>query len=117
MDIINLTPHKVTVILDNKKVEYPASGTVARLDSVEQLFCSAVTSRVGVPVYSAPEFTAAIGLPDDTTANIIVSMPVAQYLQQKKYWRGAVLSPDTGPGQAVRDKEGVIVGVRRLVIW
>jgi len=117
MEIVNLTPHAVKVITDDKTTSYPASGNVARLNSVEQKVCPELTAKLGVPVSTAPEFTEAIGLPADTNTNIIVSMAVAQYLKQNKSWSGIVFSPDTGPGQAIRNEEGDIVGVRRLAVW
>ncbi len=117
MEIVNLTPHAVNLITNDKTHVYPASGNTVRLDSVEQSLCPALTAALGVPVYTAPEFTGTTGLPQDSNTNIIVSMPVAQYLQQEDCWNGAVFSPDTGPSQAIRNDSGDIIGVRRLVVW
>ncbi len=115
--IVNLTPHAVNVITASGTVVYPASGNVARLDSIPRQHCELLSARTGVPVYSA-QFTKIIGMPEEKTTDIIVSMTVAQYLQCRiGLWKGTVFSQDTGPGQAVRNEDGNIVGVKRLVVW
>lgn len=116
MSIQNLTPHDVTVI-GEKWVTWPRSGLVARLETVPQTPCQSETGLYGVPVYTAPNFTGVVDLPEDNTIDIIVSMPVAQYLVANGLWKGAILSPDSGPGQAVRNDAGQIIGVKRLTLW
>ncbi len=117
MKPLNLTPHDVVVIVGDEITRFPRSDQIARLISDEQHSCPTVSEQVGVPVYSAPVFGDITGLPNNTMVDIIVSLPVAQYLQHTNSWCGRIFSPDTGPGQAVRNQDGQIIGVQRLILW
>jgi len=107
IELINLTPHQVTVFLpDGTKVEIPPSGTVARVETIKEK-----TGEInGIPVYNT-KFGAVEGLPDPEPYKAYI---VAGLVQQATPWRKDLLSPDTSPDGVVRDAEGRIVGVRGL---
>lgn len=108
--VINLTPHAVRVIGDSGGIvaEFPASGTVARVNSSAE----ALPSVNGIPVVRTV-YCDIDGLPDPQPNTVyIVSIVVAQALGSP---RSDVYVPDTGPASVVRDGNGQIVGVRRLM--
>lgn len=114
MNIINLTPHKITVITEDENLnphvhEFPPSGTVARVASNQTEVMRVNT----IPVVKT-EFGEVENLPEPQEDTIyIVSSLVAQALAGK---RSDIVAPDTGP-TAYRDEEGRIVAVRRFQQW
>jgi len=49
---------------------------------------------------------------------LIVSMPVAEYICQNDLFPTcAIIIPDSGPGSAVRNNQGQITGVKKIVIY
>lgn len=106
-NIINLTPHTVTIVNpDGSELSFPASGTIAR--------CAVNTVQTGYILYSEQEiptyrtqYGEVIGLPDPQDGVIyITSTPVAQNVPDRK----DVLVP----AECIRDAEGRIIGCRGL---
>jgi hypothetical protein len=109
MDIINLTPHEITIYNDNEVVKvYPPSGTIVRARSES----TPAGELDGVPVVEFV-FTADLdNLPEPAADTIyIVSTLAIQALPHPRY---DVVAPDTGPESAIRDAAGKIVGIRRF---
>jgi D-hexose-6-phosphate mutarotase len=108
MRLINLTPHPLTIRLDDENdLVLPPSGQVARV-AVEQAQVAAVG---GIPIV-ATVFGAIEGLPAPEPGVLyITSSLVAQAAAREG--RVDVVAPDTGP-TAVRDTGGQIIAVRRL---
>ena len=112
--LVNLTPHPINVYLyGTDPLVIPPSGAVAR---VTQDYAPVGDLDLGggvvVPLV-ATLYGAIQGLPDPQDDTFyIVSALVAQaaWAQGRK----DVLAPDTGAG-AVRDSDGKIIGVRRLL--
>lgn len=103
MEIRNLTPHEVRVVLGNGNVlTFPASGEVARVASqtvqVDQLGAIPVVHLVFGDVVGLPD-------PEDEVINIVSSLVRAACPQ-----RGDLLSP----GELVRDEKGAVVGCKNL---
>lgn len=110
MKIVNLTPHTVNIIDEKGNVtrSYEPSGTVARVSTVSQ----EVGTLDGVPVVRT-SYGDVEGLPDPQNGTVyLVSLVVGQALAGK---RDDIYGPDTSPESVVRDNQGQIVGVRRLV--
>lgn len=119
--IVNLTPHDVVVQLsDESSVVYPVlmvadKPQIARVISNEQQLVEKLEN--GVEVFDRPLYTRVEGLPTNSRQDIIVSQLVAEYLHNNLMWMNArVYIPDTGPESAIRNENGVIVAVKRL-IW
>jgi hypothetical protein len=109
-EMLNLTPHAIVLEHeDGSRVTIPPQGVVARVESLEWE-CGRMAA--GIPVVIR-RFGRIIGLPlgDDPC---IVSTIVLEAVKQQQAWRRNVFAPDTG-GTAIRDGEGRIVAVRRLV--
>ena len=103
MAIINLTPHTVTIVDSEGKLDFeiPASGMVARVSSetveVGYLFGIPVTETV---------FGEVEGLPDPDGNYYVVSRMVAERVPNRR----DVLIPN----ESVRNENGVIIGCRSL---
>ena len=111
MNFINLTPHTVTIFdIDAKKIELPSQG-VARVDTTDET----LDPIGGVPVVSSPILGPVTGLPDPVEGTAyIVSLMVLQHPDAAG--RHDVFAPATGPKHAaLRDEQGRITGVTRLV--
>lgn len=102
MEIINLTPHSINIMLGEESIILPPSGKVAR--------CKEVSQQVGTLENKVPIVKKVFGevydLPDPQEGVIyVVSALVAQAAK-----RNDVLCP----GDPVRDAEGKIVGCQSL---
>ena len=110
MELINLTPHVVRLYTTDGEIaaEIPSSG-VARVGSTPGLLQD---TGLPVPVAAPTVYGAVEGLPAPQAGVVYVaSMLVAAAAR-----RADVLSPGTGPNDgAVRDAEGRIAGVTRLI--
>jgi hypothetical protein len=107
MNVINLTPHDVTVWLDDDplggKVRFPASGQVARLGTIEL----GTQSYPGVlaPVELVEFHHLENPPPQEDGTWYIVSLPTALAHPRKDF---------LVPYREVRDEDGRIVGCRML---
>jgi hypothetical protein len=109
MEIVNLTPHEVTLVEEGgRRLRIPASGTVARL---------AITldtdERYGHVTVADAHLGEVDGLPPPRDGCLLLtSMVVA--MAATGIGRRDVVSPDTG-ADAIRDGAGQVAAVRRLV--
>jgi len=113
VSLINLTPHAIN-LYDSEGEEVvsvlPVSGSIARakeeIIKVEGLYTEEIVYPVVEKAYSAVE-----NLPPPTPGKVyVVSIVVKAALPN----RDDLYCPDTGPGSAVRDHQGRVLGVRRL---
>jgi len=107
MEIINLTPHSVTICDESGAVIRTIAPTAppARVASTS----SVVDVIDGIPV-TMTTFGEVDNLPEPQSDTIyIVSLLVQQAVQRNDVYR-----PDTGPNSVVRDEAGHIVGVKAL---
>ncbi len=104
MNIINLTPHAIRVLVGSDVVTIEPSGSVARVATIEEV----VGEFNGIPVVSRRNGDV-VGLPEDGTACIVSAM-VASAVPGK----AGVYAPDSG-NTAVRNDKGHIDYVVRLV--
>ena len=116
MEIVNLTPHELTLICNEGELSIPSSGA-ARLSQSEE-----VCGQIGdIPVVCTQY--GELQLPEGVEIDgkyVVVSALVAQGAAQQLLELGAraVLIPNTGPtpNGAVRDESGRIKGVRSLIL-
>lgn len=100
-EVVNLTPHAISVMTEEGIRTFEPSGVVARVQTTTET----LESVSGVPV-SRTQFGEVSGLPAPKSGVVyIASSLVASHAK-----RPDVLSPDTGP-TAIR-KDGQIVAVR-----
>jgi len=131
VEVLNLTPHPINVILDGdvrKKIEIPTSGYTIRLKTDEIPIGIIQTQYGDIPIvdviYGIPQLIKD-GTPLDENASsmilrkkgVIVSSVIAsssvalEWLKQKDVM--AVYIPNTS--KAIRDKNGQIIGVPNLI--
>lgn len=111
MNLINLTPHTVTIIGDFKVTEITPSGRVARVDVVSEKVGNIIPN---VPI--AKQTVKGInGLPDPQNGvAYIVSNMVLQALRSQGIERSDCYAPDTSPDGIVKSYSGKTIGVRGL---
>lgn len=118
MKLVNLTPHSITIVLEESTIEIQPSGTVARV-SMET--CEVSTTilprhawgelhaegiREGIPIIATkPGET--IDLPDPQKGMAYI---VSALVQSANPSRGDLFSP----GDLVRDDQGRVIGCRNL---
>lgn len=109
----NLTPHPLTLRTAAGDAVIPPSGTVARC--APPAASEDVSTGLAVPVFRAGPLGDPVGLPDPQPGVfLIVSLAVLTH--PKLAGRRDVLAPGTGPADgAIRDAEGRVVAVTRLV--
>lgn len=102
MQIINLTPHAVTIVKETGNLIFPASGQLARV--------SARTVTVGeidgIPV-TETLYGEVEGLPAETAETIYI---VSSLVAQRCKGRNDVFIPN----ESVRDEAGRIIGCKSL---
>ena len=111
MEIINLTPHPITLRDSNgTDTVINPSGTVARVSATPGML--GYVGGVPVPVARPDIYGNVEGLPKAQQGTIyIVSAMVGQHIKN----RPDVLLPGTGPQDgAIRNEKGHIVAVTRL---
>jgi len=125
--IINLTPHPITIRVGEKEVTLPPSGRVARVGTIESptrflilegdLQVPLVKREWGEIQLPPPK---ELGVDDPSSVVLVVSSLVGEAIKVQGLppeWRGTtVVAPDTG-ATAIRDREGRIVAVTRLVLY
>lgn len=115
MNIVNLTPHPINLHLGGAITVIPASGQVARVTQVNagQLQAPVTINGSPLPVLAAPVFGDVQGLPAPQDGTVYL---VSLLCLEKCKGRSDVYAPATGPADgAVRDAQGKIVGVTKLV--
>ena len=109
--LVNLTPHAIVLRGVDGDVTVPPSGTVARVSTVPGV--DSGDSAGGVPIFTSPSFGEVEGLPAPSTDTMYI---VSALVLARCAGRTDVLGPGTGPQDgAVRDVEGRIVAVTRLI--
>ena len=124
MRVFNLTLHRVVYrSKDGKEFRFPSNGTVrliekiktstlGPLDIVEKRF-----ENLDINWPKGSLYYTSVGLEEG--AVVIVPLVVLQANHQKlkeTFGQDAVIvAPDTGPGSAIRDKDGRIIAVKRFV--
>jgi len=113
VELVNLTPHRVVILLlGHRRVEIPPSGTVARV-SVRAVPHGSIG---GIPVVRT-EYGDITDLPEPKRGTVfIVPTLVLVALRAKGIQRDDLVAPDTSPASAVRDEAGRIVAVRRFQV-
>jgi len=111
IEIVNLTPHEITIYMSNGQVlRIPPSGVIARV-SVSAKIIGEVNN---IPI-RAIEYGEVQNLPEPKPGVVyIVSIIVLMALKSKGIVRNDVFAPDTSPDSAVRDEKGNVVGVKYL---
>lgn len=106
MDIVNLTPHDITVVDNNNRVlmNIPTTDLVARLKT-----SPVVVGKVnGIPLVKH-QCISFINLPDpDPGTMFLVSSLIQQFSSRKD-----LIAPDTGPS-CVRDNNRKVVAIRQF---
>jgi len=106
MQIINLTPHKVSVMsTEGEMVHYPPSGVLARLE-VERKETADISSLGNMFSVCSPKLGKVVDLPAyKAEITYIVSALVAEAMKETR--------PDLlSPGELIRDENGVITGAK-----
>lgn len=109
MNIINCTPHAITIHAENGAcIMLPSSGVLPRLDVTREPRPSVTVGGLTVTVVR-PTLGDITGLPDAAPGDIlVVSALVADAAR-----RADVFSP----GELVRDESGLIIGCRGLCAY
>lgn len=104
-NIVNLTPHAITLMVGEKSVTIQPSGTVARASTMRAQVGEVKVDGLEIPV-NLTRFGEVTGIPEVQSDTVyIVSAIVAQATT-----RADVVMVD----DAVRDSEGRIIGARAL---
>ena len=107
-DVINLTPHDVSVMCGDTMKRLPPSGRVVRTT----MNCEPCGEVDGMPVVLCHEGEPR-GMPEPKEGTVyIVSSVVAKSLKRRD-----VLSPDTSDDGVIRDGGGRIMAVKRLQVF
>lgn len=111
-NIVNLTPHAITLRLEGGKVEktFIISGTQARVAVRATTRDSLINDGIQIPVI-ANEYGEVEGLPESREGTIYI---VSALVLGRVSGRSDVFAPDTGP-TAVRNASGQIEAVTRLI--
>jgi hypothetical protein len=105
-ELVNLTPHPVTLVVDGAEVTVPASGRVARVATTEVEIGEVVVDGLRVPLV-AQAYGDVENLPDPAPGVLyVVSALVAQAVPGR--------TDLVSPARLVRDDQGRVVGAGAL---
>ncbi|MGC9001325.1 hypothetical protein [Caldisericum sp.] len=105
MEMKNLTPHEIVVVVDGRELHFPPSGTVARCTATREVVEYLEVQGVKIPI-NRTTFGEVENLPEPQEGAVyIVSSIVAQAMAGK---RNDLFVPD----DAVRDEQGRIKAVK-----
>lgn len=130
--IINFTPHDIKIISESgEETVFQASGKIVRAATGEQRRIRIENfdhEVVNPPIFCCQPADFPPVSPD--TESVIVSMPVKQWVHQQQLAPSSdlkpitnnktivqVLGPDTGPLSSIRDENGQVTGVKRLIYY
>jgi hypothetical protein len=106
VELINLTPHDIVLIVGDDRVVIPRSGNILRLpESISESETVNYDGREILLVTKTLQIADARALPVVTNRYYIVSLPIAQAIARSDF-----LVPD----DPIRDSEGRVVGCKRL---
>ena len=107
MNLINLTPHQVDIVLEDETIIHiPASGTIARCKEYPEQISAALYDGAIIPLYTT-HYGDITGLPDPEEGTLyIVSLLVAQAARERLDL--------VSPAMTIRDEKGAIIGCRGL---
>lgn len=106
--MINLTPHAITLVVNNETVTIQPFGEVARVSTQSLPMDEFHGMPVIRTVYGAVE-----GMPVTPTPCLVSGMVLAQL---GKEWRGIAFAPATGPSDGAIRSDGVTPGPDGKVI-
>ncbi len=120
MEIRNMTPHAVTLSGMPSVTWEPDPEGPARLievqkeETTDEFPIPQENFKESIPVVDMPVYCGVKGLPDpkEGVLYIVSQMVLASPLLEGRH---DVIAPDTGPGSAVRDNKGIIIGVCRFL--
>ena len=101
MEIVNLTPHAITVLIGDKTVEFPSMGIARAEQELVQ-----TDSINGIPLFQIT-FGAPVDLPEPQEDSYYVVSAITAQSAQKA---GGITSDLLLPAKLVRDESGQIVG-------
>jgi len=110
-----MTPHAITISVNDVNVTMQPSGSVARVSTVSVERPTITVSGLNIPTI-ATEFgeVEGLGQPSDYPNGVLVSALVLGRLSPE--WAGIAFAPATGPRDgAIRNEAGHIVAVTKLV--
>jgi hypothetical protein len=112
-NLVNLTPHSITLYNSQGIKEIEPSGQLARV----RYQSAAVGELEGAVVFRA-EYEEVSGLPDPEPDTVfIVSSMILSALKARNEPRRDLVAPATGPNDgAIRDPRGRIVGITKWVV-
>jgi len=114
-NIVNLTPHEVVVRNGNYEIRIPPSGKVARVQQEFKVFPSLKNGLGEIPVVGVARGKIE-NLPEPKNGTIYIVSGIVLEAVKARSSRIDVFSPDTSPEGVIRDENGKIEAVRRLVV-
>lgn len=109
-EIKNLTPHPITVQVDEARYTFQPADQPIRLNVVIKQVTAYGQEKIQV---ITKEFSKPNYIPEEKEGVLyLVSLPVAQYMRQKFPDRSDILTI----GNYIRDKNGAIVGCTNLAV-
>ena len=111
MELVNLTPHALSLYTPAGVKEIPASGQLARVRASSEV----VAELEGLAV-ARPTFEGLTGLPEPRPNTVyVVASLVLTALRAEGTHRPDIVAPGTGPNDgAIRDSAGRVVGITRF---
>ena len=117
LEIINATPHDVTIITDAYSTTIGKAGYEIRAESAPAIKTSVQGPGWHIPCVEKVHWVGLKNHNRPAKGRAVMVSIVAAPLMAEHRPDCLVLVPDTGPGSVVRNESGQIKGVRRLIIW
>lgn len=113
MKIVNLTPHALNLVVGDRTVTIPPSGTVARVNVTRTVVDTVSVDGVEIPI-NETVYGEVVGLPDPAVLNIPELQPDTVYIVSALVAQAAKRPDVLIPDDLVRDEAGRVIGARAL---
>lgn len=135
INFINLTPHNITILRNNRKIEIKPSGFIARVE-IDEYLDSSLSEKLDIDVYYVTPSRVVIEgnnkkyeirmnedminvvheIGDPRAINVLIVSHVVftELMKMGISWRDQsyiIVVPNTNPQHVIRDKNGKIIGV------
>ena len=115
MNIHNMTPHVVTLIVEGVRVDYPSEGIIRATQKdvkVDEVVTDLKIGEAGSAGFTIPVFSSSFGAPEGVPENLDGIYIVSSLAFQSLKAAGYDMSHFVVPSGTIRDEQGRIIGCK-----
>lgn len=115
MNIHNMTPHVISIIVDGVKVDFPSEGVIRAAqhdEQVSEVVTDLKIGEAGNAGFTIPVFSSTFGAPEGVPENLDGIYIVSSLAYQSLKAAGMPMEHFVIPSGTIRDADGKIIGCK-----